>query len=91
MSSRDDLIMVAIAAAGAAIMGAFWAIKGFDCKVKIRKDGAPKEARVKIRFRKPAETAEAVEKLWGAAAKILGVPVSAIISVSQLNPPPKPA
>ena len=87
MSSQDELIKAGLAAVLAVVAIVSLAVKGIDYKAKYRKkDGTLKEVRVKIRFRKPAETAEAMAKLWKEVAKNLGVPVSAIVSVSQLKP-----
>ena len=96
MSSQDELIKTAIMVFLAGVATGFslamsWATKETEWKVEYRKDGTKKKERRKTWFHKPAETAEAMAKLWEQLAKSLGVPVSAIDSVTQVKPPRKPA
>ena len=89
MSSQDDLIKTGILAAVAVAALLFWSIKGIKIETEFHKDGTKKKERMTIRGRKPAETAEALKELWPIVAKSLGVPLSAILGVVQLDPPLK--
>ena len=96
MSSQDELIKTAVMAFLAGVAAGFsWAMsmapKKTEWEVEYRKDGTKKKERKKTWSHKPAETAEAMAKLWDQLAKSLGVPVSAIVSVTQVKLPLKPA